>query len=180
MESYHEPLEIVKNRGPGIAPMIIKIGVKTTEPELVAYRVVKPDESEAVALAQLSAFVHEKGGKHLDPSMIVYLDPKDKPGCAKEVMIRLDKELSGVQSKIFPSMRMGFIVYTDAEKPSTHYYSELLKYLDTRGFKVKTKAICSSLEGIFEPEQFGYGNMSLVDEDKPEVYETEIDIPIEG
>ena len=160
--------------------MIIKIGVKTTEPELVAYRAVKPGDSEAVALAQLSALVHEKGGKHLDPSMIVYIDPKGKPECAKEVMVRLDRELPGVQSKIFPSMRMGFIVYSDPERPSDYYYAELIKYLDSRGLKIKTNAICNSLEGIFEPEQFSYGNMSLMDEDKPEQYETEIDIPIEG
>jgi len=159
--------------------MIIKIGVKTTEPELVAYLEVNPEESETMALAKLNSLISSKGVKPRDPSMIVYIDEKENPGCRKEVMIPLNKEVKGIPSKVFPQLRAGFLVFADVERPITYYYDLLLKHLEERELKPKHYGICTSIEAIYEPEQFGYGNMSLVDEDKPEVYETEIIIPIE-
>lgn len=159
--------------------MIIKIGIKTTEPELVAYRDVEFGENEASALATLNASISSKGVKPRDPSMVVYLDDMKKIECRKEVMIPLDKEIPGVPSKIFPRIRVGFILFADVVRPISYYYEQLLKHLEELKVKPKVGGMCTSIEAIYEPEQFGYGNMSLVDEDKSEVYETEVMIPIE-
>ena len=159
--------------------MIIKIGVKKTLPELVAYEEVGPGGNESLALAALGALITSKGAKRNDPGMIVYIDDRRAPSCRKEVMYPLTEEMPGIKSKTFPGIRTGFIVYKDVENPAEHYYTILLNYLERQGLKPMPGGACTSIEAIFEPDQFSFSDMDFIDEDKPEYYETEIMIPVE-
>jgi len=159
--------------------MIVKIGVKTLTSQLVAYRELKPGESEAEAFAKLNAEAHEKGAKVSDPTMIIYYDPKDAPSCRREVLVPVDKDTPGLKTKKLPEIRAGFIVYSGANHPSEHYYEELQKHLEQRGLKPVTNHFCH-MEAVYQPDTFGLSTGSFIDEDAQEVWTTEILIPVEG
>ena len=159
--------------------MIVKIGVKTLTGQLVAYRELKPGESESEAFAKLNAEAHEKGAKVSDPTMIIYYDPRDTTGCRREVLVPVDKDAQGLKTKKLPELRAGFIVYSGASHPAEHYYEELRKHLEQRGLKPATKHFCS-MEAIYQPDTFGLSSGSFIDEDAQEIWTTEILVPIEG
>ena len=159
--------------------MIVKIGVKTLTTQLVAYRELKLGEGEPEAFAKLNAEAHERGVKVSDPTMIIYYDPRDATGCRREVLVPVDKEVSGLKTKKLPELRAGFIVYSGASHSAEHYYEELRKHLEQRGLKPVTHNFCS-MEAIYQPDTFGLSSGSFIDEDAQEIWTTEILIPIEG
>jgi len=158
--------------------MILHIGVKTTHPELVAYRVLEPRESDTAALAELNAELRSRGAKPKEPTMIVFYDPKDDPDCKREVMIPVEKEVEGMPTKTLPQVRAGFIVYADTTRPIEHYYGVLERHLEERGLEPGGE-ICS-IEAIFPPNEYSFAVGDFVDEDAPEHWKTEIIIPVEG
>ncbi|MCW4048565.1 MAG: hypothetical protein NWE89_02400 [Candidatus Bathyarchaeota archaeon] len=158
--------------------MIDKIGVKTTIPELVAYKKLKPGENEIVECAKLSRVLHDKGLKHMDPNMVLYSDPSDKEGCSKEVLIPVDKKVDGVDTKIMPEMKVVFLVYIGANKPVEYYYDTLYKYIEENGLKMANEAC--SIEAVFQPDEFTLSYGSFIDEDTPEHWRNEIMIQIDG
>ena len=158
--------------------MIVKIGIKTLNNQFVAYRELKPGESEAEAFAKLNAEAHEKGARVNDPTMIIYYDPKNTKDCRREVLVPVDKDFQGLKTKKLPEIRAGFIVYSGASHPVEHYYGELLKHLEERGLKPATKNFCS-MEAVYQPDTFGLSTGSFIDEDAQEVWTTEILVPIE-
>ncbi len=159
--------------------MILKIGVKTLTPLLVAYRELKPGENEAEAFAHLNAEAHEKGVTPSDPTMIIYYDPKDSENCRREVLVPVDKEAPGLKTKKLSEFRAGFIVYSGAQHPAEHYYSELRKHLEQRGLKPASKNFCS-MEAVYQPDTYGLSTGSYIDEDVQEHWTTEILLPLEG
>jgi effector-binding domain-containing protein len=159
--------------------MIVKIGVKTLTNQLVAYRELKPGESEAEAFAKLNAEAHEKGAKVSDPTMIIYYDPKDSHDCKREVIVPINKDVQGLNTKKLPEIRAGFVVYSGADHPAEYYYEELRKHLKQRGLKPVTNNFCS-MEAVYQPDTFGLSTGSFIDEDAQEVWTTEILIPVEG
>ncbi len=157
--------------------MIHHMGVRTTQPELVAYKTLEPDESEAVALAELNAELRRKGARPREPTMIVFLDPRDASDCRREVMIPVEGAVEGVRTKMLPSMKAGFIVYSGTEKPIDYYYETLLKHLEERGL-TPSGGVCS-IEVVYPPEQVGLSYGSFIDEDAQEQWKTEIIVPVE-
>jgi effector-binding domain-containing protein len=159
--------------------MIVKIGVKTLTPELVAYYELKPGEKEVETLALLNAEAHEKGARPKDPTIIVYKDPKGTKGCRIEVQVPIDKEVPGLNTKVLPEMRAGFIVFSGTRYPIEHYYEELRKYIKERGLTPTSNSLCS-MEAVYQPDTYGLSTGSFIDEDAQEHWTTEILIPIEG
>jgi effector-binding domain-containing protein len=157
--------------------VILHIGVKTLDPQLVAYKALKPGDGDTEAFAELNAELHTKGAKPTDPTMIIYYDPKETPGCRREVMIGVDRTVEGVPTKKLPKIKAAFIVYAGT-KNIGHYYEELTTYMESRGLK-QAGGFCS-IEAIYQPDQYGLSYGSFIDEDAQETWTTEILIPVEG
>ena len=158
--------------------MIDKIGVKTTIRELVAYKTLEPEENEMVECAKLNRTLYEKGVRPRDPTMVLFYDPKDEAGCRREVLIPVDKEVEGIDTKIMPEIKVAFLVFIGAGKPVEHYYGELYRYIEERGLRPSTE-MCS-IEAVYQPAEYGLSYGSLIDEDTPEHWSTEIMIPVQG
>jgi len=157
--------------------MIHHMGIRTTQPELVAYKTLEPDESEAVSLAELNAELRRKGARPLEPTMIAFLDPKGSPGCRREIMIPVERKVEGVKTKMLTSMKVGFVVYSGTEKPIDYYYEALLKHVEERGLR-PSGGLCR-IEAVYPPEQIGLSYGSLIDEDAQEHWKIEIILPVE-
>ncbi|MFC1804050.1 hypothetical protein ACFL0D_08840, partial [Thermoproteota archaeon] len=110
--------------------MIDKIGLKTTIKELVAYRILKPGENEVIECAKFSGELHKLGVRVRDPNMVLYYDPKDAPGCRREVLIPIEKEGEGVDSKMMPEINVAFLVFIGTDQPIEYYYEELYRYIE--------------------------------------------------
>jgi effector-binding domain-containing protein len=157
--------------------MIDKIGLKTTLKELVAYKVLKPGENEAVECARLSGELHRLGAQPRDPNIVLYYDSKDDPGCRREVLIPIDREVDGVETKMTPEMKVAFLVFIGTDKSVEYYYEELYGYIESLGLKPASE-MCS-LEAVYQPDEFNLSYGSFIDEDNPEHWRTEIMIPVE-
>jgi effector-binding domain-containing protein len=156
--------------------MIDKIGVKTTIRELVAYRALRPGESEVVECARLNRELYERGARHRDPTMVLFYDPKDEPGCRREVLIPIDREVEGVDTKMMPEIKVAFLVFIGTDKPVEYYYGELGRYMEERGLRPASD-MCS-IEAVYQPAEYGLSYGSLIDEDTSEHWSTEIMIPV--
>ena len=156
--------------------MIDKIGVKTTVSELVAYKTLKTGESEVVEVAKLNKELYEKGARPRDPTMVLFYDPKDEPGCRREVIIPIDREVGGVDTKMMPEIKVAFLVFIGTSRPVESYYEELYRYIEERGLKPASD-MCS-IEAVYQPAEYGLSYGSFIDEDTPEHWSTEIMIPV--
>lgn len=157
--------------------MIDKIGLKTTLKELVAYKTLKPGENEVVECAKFSGELHRLGVRPRDPNMVLFYDPKDESECRREVIIPIDSEVDGVETKMMPEIKVAFLVFTGTDKPMEYYYDELYKFIEARGLQ-RASEICS-LEAVYQPDEFNLNYGSFIDEDNPEHWRTEIMIPVE-
>lgn len=159
--------------------MILHIGVKTIDPQLVAYKKLEFGQNEADAFAKLNAEVYEKGTRPKDPTMIIYYDPKEKAVCRREIIVPIDKDVEGLSTKTLPKIRAGFIVFSGTRHPVEYYYEQLRKHLEEHGLKASTETVCS-IEAQYQPDQFNLSSGSFIDEDAQETWTTEILLPIEG
>jgi effector-binding domain-containing protein len=157
--------------------MIDKIGLKTTIKELVAYKTLEPGENEIVECAKLSGELHKLDARPRDPNMVLFYDPKDEPGCRREVMIPIEREVEGVETKIKDEMKVAFLVFIGTTHPIEYYYEELYKYIEAQGLK-PASTMCS-VEAVYQPHDFNLSYGSFIDEDSAEEWRTEIMIPIE-
>jgi effector-binding domain-containing protein len=157
--------------------MIDKIGVKTTIKELVAFKVLPPGADDVIEGAKFSGEVYKAGATPHDPTMVLYYDPKDSPGCRKEVMIPIDSAVSGLDTKQMPVIRVAFIVFSGAHNPIEFYYGKLNEYIEKNGLKLGSE-MCS-IEATYQPDEFNLSYGDLIDEDNPETWRTEIMVPVE-
>ena len=157
--------------------MIDKIGLKTTIPELVAYKTLEPGQNEVVECAKLSGQLHQLDARPRDPNMVLFYDPKGEPGCRREVMIPIAREVEGIETKMMPEIKVAFLVFIGTTHPIEHYYEELYKYIESVGMKPASH-MCS-LEAVYQPDEFNLSYGSLIDEDNAESWRTEIMIPVE-
>ena len=157
--------------------MIDKIGLKTTVKELVAYRKIEPGKNDVIECAKLSGELHKLGVRTGDPNMVLYYDPKDDPGCRREVLIPIEKEVEGIDTKMMPEIKVAFLVFIGGKQPIEYYYDELYKYIEAEGLK-PASSLCS-VEAVFQPDEFNLSYGSFIDEDNPEHWRTEIMIPVE-
>jgi len=157
--------------------MIDKIGLKTTIKELVAYKTLKPGENEIVECAKLSGALHKLDAKPSDPNMVLFYDPKDDPGCRREVIIPIEKEVEGIETKMMPEIKVAFLVFVGTDQPIEYYYEQLYKYIEDQGLK-PASSMCS-IEAVYQPHDFNLSYGSFIDEDSAEAWHTEIMIPVE-
>ncbi len=157
--------------------MIDKMGVKTTIRELVAYRELKPGENDVTESAMLNSVLYKKGVRPKDPSMVIFYDPKDEPGCRREVLIPVDREVEGVDTKMMPEIKVAFLVFMGTDNPVAYYYEKLYEYIEEQGLKTSSE-VCS-IEAVYQPKEYGLSYGSLIDEDTPEHWRSEIMIPVE-
>ena len=157
--------------------MIDKIGLKTTIKELVAYKKIEPGQNDVVECAKMSGELHKLGIRTGDPNMVLYYDPKEDPGCRREVLIPVDKEVEGIATKMMPEMKVAFLVFIGTTHSIEHHYEELYKYIASVGLKPAT-GMCS-LEAVYQPDEFNLSYGSFIDEDNSEHWRTEIMIPVE-
>jgi effector-binding domain-containing protein len=157
--------------------MIDKIGIKTTIKELVAYKVLKPGENEVIECAKLSGELYKKDANTHDPNMVLYYDSKDTPGCRREVLIPIENEVKGIETKMMPEIKVAFLVFIGTDQPVSYYYEELYNYIEEQGLK-PSNSVCS-LEAVYQPHEFNLSYGSLIDEDNSEHWRTEIMIPVE-
>jgi len=157
--------------------MIDKIGIKTTLRDLVAYKVLDPGENEVAECAKFSGELHKLGAKPGDPNMVLFYDPKDDPGCRREIMIPIEKEIEGIDTKKMPEMKVAFIVFIGTDQPVEYYYEKLYEFIEQQRLKPSTQ-MCS-IEAVFQPDEFNLSYGSFIDEDNPEHWRTEIMIPVE-
>lgn len=157
--------------------MIDKIGIKTTLEELVAYKVLPPGSDDVLECAKFSGEVYKAGATPHDPTMILFYDPKDDPGCRKEVLIPIDTEVDDLDTKQMPVIRVAFIVYSGTHKPIEFYYDKIYEYIAKQGLKPSSE-MCS-FEAVYQPDEFNLSYGSLIDEDNPETWRTEIMVPVE-
>ena len=157
--------------------MINKIGVKTTIKEMVAFKVLPPGADDVIEGAKFSGEVYKAGATPHDPTMVLYYDAKDAPGCRKELMIPIDAKVEGLDTKQMPVLRVAFIVFSGTYNPIEFYYEKLNEYIEMQGLK-KTSDMCS-LEATYQPDEFNLSYGSFIDEDNPETWKTEIMIPVE-
>ncbi len=157
--------------------MIDKMGVKTTVRELVAYRELKPGENEVAECARLNGILYRKDARPRDPSMVLFYDPKDEPGCRREVLIPVEREAEGVDTKMMPEIKVAFLVFVGTDNPVSYYYEKLYEYIEERGLKPGSE-MCS-IEAVYQPKEYGLSYGSFIDEDTSEHWRTEIMIPVE-
>jgi effector-binding domain-containing protein len=156
--------------------MIDKLGLKTTIKELVAYKTLNPGENEVIECAKFSGELHKLGAQARDPNMVLYYDPKDAPGCRREVLIPIEKKVEGIDFKMMPEIKVAFLVFIGTDQPIEYYYEELYKFIENEGLK-PASSICS-LEAVYQPDEFNLSYGSFIDEDNPEHWRTEIMIPV--
>ena len=157
--------------------MIDKMGVKMTIRELVAYRELNLGENEVTECAKLNSELYRKGARPKDPTMVLFYDSKDEPGCRREVLIPVDREVEGVDTKTMPEIKVAFLVFIGTANPVEYYYERLYTYIEEQGLKPGTQ-MCS-IEAVYQPDEYGLSYGSFIDEDTPEHWRTEIMIQVE-
>lgn len=142
--------------------MIVHFGVRTTEPMIVTYKVLEPDEDVSSAVSELLSKITELYHQHhtsYDHSMIVYYDPPDTPGCRKEVLVPLPWEIEGVDTKTFPSIRAAFLVYEGAGTPVEAYHKRLEELIEHDGLERDEEI--HSIEIMYVPEDLDYTDYTI-------------------
>lgn len=157
--------------------MIDKIGLKTTIKEKVAYKKLEPRDNEVVECAKLANGLREAGARPKEPIMILYHDAKEDPQCRKEVMIPVEKKVKGFDTKMKEERKVAFLVFKGTDQPLNYYYEKLQEFIEENGLKIAPD-FCS-IEAVYQPYEYGLSYGSLIDEDTPEHWSTEIMIPVE-
>lgn len=133
--------------------MILHMGTRTTEPVKVYYKTLEPEESEASAVTELLAEIQSRQGYQnlrYDHSMLVYYDPPVTPNRRRELLIPLSGDVQEVKTKVFPAMRMAFLVFDGAETSVDIYYQRLKDYMEQA--ELEPTGDIYSIEIMYIPE----------------------------
>jgi len=147
--------------------MILHMGVRTTEPTLVAHTAIWEGEDEASALARLLSAINRKGAETAGPSMIVFHGPPSAPNPRREVLGAVAYEVEDVPTMTLPPARVAFLVFTGADSERGAHYRRLRRYVEERGLEPSPRV--HRIEALYAP--------SDPDEDD---WRTEIMIPLAG
>lgn len=150
--------------------MILHGGVRTTEPLRVAYRRLGPGENEAVAITELLGKLTKLPNfqyEMYDHSMVVNYDPPDSPEPKREILIPVPQQIAGIETKIFPSVRAAFIVFTGTGITMEEYYKNLWDYIEEAGLEHSGNIY--SVEIMYVPDDLDNAD-----------YTMEIMIPLKG
>jgi effector-binding domain-containing protein len=91
-------------------------------------------------------------------------------------MIPIDKEVDGLETKMMPEIKVGFIVFSGTYNPVEYYYEKLEEHLKENGY---TATNTCTIEATFQPDEFNLTYGSFIDEDNPETWKTELMIQVE-
>jgi effector-binding domain-containing protein len=133
--------------------MILHMGVRTTDATRVACRPLAPGEDEASAIIELLGTLSRRGGFHhrmYDHSIIVYYDPPGKSNIRRELLIPVSHEVGGVETKVFPSVRVAFLVFKHTDNSLEGYYDQLRSYMEQSGLEASGDIY--SIEIMYIPE----------------------------
>ncbi len=129
------------------------MGIRTTDPIEVAYRVLGPGEAEAPAISQLLGVLSGQNPIEVDKydhSMVVHYDPPDGTDARRELMIPIYGPVVGLETKTFPSVRGAFLVYKETDTSQEEYYEVLRKYVEDGGHKTSNEI--HRIETMYVPE----------------------------
>ena len=150
--------------------MILHGGVRTTEPIRVAYKPLEPGENEAVAITELLGELTRLPGfqyEMYDHSMVVTYDHHGSPDPRREILIPVPQNVSGVETKVFPSVRAAFLVFAGTGITMEEYYKNLWDYIKEAG--LEPSGDIYSVEIMYVPEDLDNAD-----------YTMEIMIPLKG
>ena len=150
--------------------MILHMGVRTTQPALVAFRTLLSDEEEASAVAELLSVLTRQNPYQydmFDHSIIVHYDPPSAPNRHRELLIAVGRPVAGAETRQLPSMRGAFLVFKGTDRTMEEYYEHLREYMRQSGLVASDEIY--SIEIMYLPES--------VDEQD---YTMEIMIPLAG
>ncbi len=142
--------------------MILHYGVRTTEPDLVVYRPLAPDENEASVIAGLLGEIRaprDVRNPRFDHSVVAYYDPPDVEGRRREVLIPVAGEVEGLPMRTLPSMKVAFLVFKGAEYPVELYYQRLQEYIDAENLQVSDDVY--SYEVMYVPDDADHIDYTL-------------------
>jgi effector-binding domain-containing protein len=108
--------------------MILNIGVRTTDPMLVAHREMGERENDAVAMAGFLTELTRKGARLTDTTIFVYHEPS-RNGQKRELLVPVASEVEGVETKTLQPMKVAFIVFTGAGNRLEEHYGRLMEYV---------------------------------------------------
>jgi len=109
--------------------MILNLGVRTTDPMRVAYRILEDQENDAVAMAGFLTELTRKGARLTDTTMFVYHEPSGKKRQKRELLVPVASEVGGVDTKALQPTRVAFIVFTGAEDQAEEHHRRLMEYV---------------------------------------------------
>ena len=130
--------------------MILNMGVRTTEPMLVAYRPLKEGEDETSANARMLIHLNQKGAKLADMTMIVTHRTSSSVGQHQELMVPLSRTVDGVDTRVLPSMRMAFLLFSGKGSQSGSYLGQLQRYIQQASLQPSKEIL--SIEAYYMPE----------------------------
>jgi len=130
--------------------MILNMGVRTTDPVLVAYRALGEGEDETSENARMLIHLNQKGANLTDMTMIVTHESTvtDKP--QQELMVPLSHDVDGVDTKILPAMRIAFLLYSGKGSQTGSYMRQLQKYIQQVGLRPSKEIL--GIEAYYLPE----------------------------
>jgi len=129
------------------------MGIRTTDAIDVAYRMLEPGEAEAPAISQLLGILIGQNPYDVDKydhSMVVHYDPPDTKDARRELMIPINGQVVGLETKTFPSVRGAFLVYKGTDTSQEEYYAVLRKYIDEGDLKASDEI--HNIEIMYVPE----------------------------
>ncbi|MBQ04228.1 hypothetical protein CL673_05910 [Candidatus Bathyarchaeota archaeon] len=133
--------------------MILHLGIRTTDPIKVAYKVLRPWESEGPAISQLLSLLIGQHSIDVDKyihSMVVQYDPTKDTNTRRELMVPINGSVVGLETKVFPSIRGAFLVYKDTDTSQEECYKILRKYIENQGHETSNEF--HSIEIMYIPE----------------------------
>jgi len=129
------------------------MGIRTTDPVMVAYRELESEEEEATAVSHLLGILlgqYPYDVDKYDHSMVVHYDPPNAAKPRRELMIPIYGPVVGVETKTFPSVRGAFLVYKDTDTSQEEYYELLQKQIEEGGHEASGEI--HSIEIMYVPE----------------------------
>lgn len=142
--------------------MILHYGVRTTEPDLMVYKPLEPDENEATVIAGLLREIRaprDVRNPRFDHSIVTYYDPPDVEDRRREVLIPVAREVEGLLTRTLPSMKVAFLVFKGAEYPVELYYQRLQEYIDAENLHVSDDVY--SYEVMYVPDDADHVDYTL-------------------
>lgn len=142
--------------------MILHMGVRTTDPVRVACRPLAPEEDEASAITELLSTLSSQSGfryRMYDHSIVVHYDPLGKSNGRRELLMPVAHDVGGVETKVFPSVTVAFLVFKGTDTSPEEYYEQLRAFMEQEGLEAAEDIY--SIEIMYVPEDIDEQDYTL-------------------